>query len=74
MGLSLTGTDSIAISVYLRPRTSGFKLEETRDFMPEFGPTAGYAVTVAIKPHGPAPDPDTWATSNARRSSARRAQ
>ena len=38
--------------------------------MPEFGPTAANAVTVAIKPSGPAPDSDTWATSNVRPSSA----
>ena len=43
-----------------RPRTSGFNLEETRDFMPEFGPMVGYAVTVTIKPSEPAPDPDAW--------------
>ena len=44
-----------------RPRTNGFNLEETRDFMPEFGPMVGYAVTVTIKPSQPAPDPDAWA-------------
>ena len=44
-----------------RPRTTGFNLEETRDFMPEFGPMVGYAVTVTIKPSQPAPDPDAWA-------------
>ena len=44
-----------------RPRTSGFNLEETRDFMPEFGPMVGYAVTVTIKPSEPAPDPLAWA-------------
>jgi len=44
-----------------RPRTSGFNLEETKDFMPEFGPMIGYAVTVKIKPSEPAPDPNLWA-------------
>lgn len=44
-----------------KPRTTGFNLEETRDFMPEFGPMVGYAVTVTIKPSQPAPDPDAWA-------------
>lgn len=44
-----------------RPRTTCFNLEETRDFMPEFGPMVGYALTVTIKPSEPAPDPDAWA-------------
>lgn len=44
-----------------RPRTAGFNLEETRDFMPEFGPMVGYAVTVTIQPSVPAPDPEAWA-------------
>ena len=44
-----------------RPRTSGFNLEETRDFMPEFGPMIGYAVTVKIKPSEPAANPNAWA-------------
>ena len=44
-----------------RPRTSGFNLEETRDFMPEFGPMIGYAVTVKIKPSEPCPNPNAWA-------------
>ena len=44
-----------------RPRTSGFNLEETKDFMPEFGPMVGYAVTVTIKPSEPCPIPDAWA-------------
>lgn len=43
-----------------KPRTTGFNLEETKDFMPEFGPMVGYAVTVKIKPSEPAPDPDAW--------------
>jgi regulator of RNase E activity RraA len=43
------------------PRTSGFNLEETRDFMPEFGPMIGYAVTVKIKPSEPCPNPNAWA-------------
>jgi 4-hydroxy-4-methyl-2-oxoglutarate aldolase len=44
-----------------RPRTSGFNLEETRDFMPEFGPMIGYAVTVTIKPSVPGSNPNAWA-------------
>lgn len=44
-----------------RPRTSGFNLEETKDFMPEFGPMIGYAVTVKIKPSEPASNPNAWA-------------
>lgn len=44
-----------------RPRTSGFNLEETKDFMPEFGPMVGYAVTVTIKPSEPASNPNAWA-------------
>ncbi len=44
-----------------RPRTTGFNLEETRDFMPEFGPMVGYALTVTIKPSQASPDPDAWA-------------
>jgi 4-hydroxy-4-methyl-2-oxoglutarate aldolase len=44
-----------------RPRTSGFNLEETKDFMPEFGPMIGYAVTVKIKPSEPAPNSNLWA-------------
>ena len=43
-----------------RPRTAGFNLEETRDFMPEFGPMVGYAVTVSIKPSQPASNPNAW--------------
>lgn len=42
------------------PRTSGFNLEETKDFMPEFGPMVGYAVTVIIKPSKPASNPNAW--------------
>lgn len=42
-------------------RTSGFNLEETKDFMPEFGPMVGYAVTVQIKPSEPASNPNAWA-------------
>ena len=35
-------------------RTRGwFNLEETRDFMPEFGPLGGYAVTVVCEPSNP---------------------
>lgn len=30
--------------------TDGFNLEETRDFMPQTGPMAGYAVTLIIEP------------------------
>ncbi len=44
-----------------RARTSGFNIEETRDFMPEFGPMIGYAVTVTIKPSSPASNPNAWA-------------
>lgn len=44
-----------------RPRTTGFNLEETKDFMPEFGPMIGYAVTVKIKPSEPASNPNAWA-------------
>jgi len=44
-----------------RSRTSGFNLEETKDFMPEFGPMVGYAVTVKIKPSEPAENPNLWA-------------
>jgi regulator of RNase E activity RraA len=43
-----------------KPRTSGFNLEETKDFMPEFGPMTGYAVTVTIKPSTPGTNPDAW--------------
>ena len=42
------------------PRTSGFNLEETKDYMPEFGPMVGYAVTVKIKPSELAPNPNAW--------------
>lgn len=44
-----------------RPHTSGFNMEETRDFMPEFGPMVGYAVTVKVKPSEPASNPNAWA-------------
>ncbi|MEI7525177.1 MAG: RraA family protein [Mariniphaga sp.] len=44
-----------------RERTSGFNLEETRDFMPEFGPMIGYAVTVTIQPSTPGSNPNAWA-------------
>ena len=30
-----------------------FNLEEVRDFMPQMGPMAGYAVTVVIEPVSP---------------------
>jgi 4-hydroxy-4-methyl-2-oxoglutarate aldolase len=43
-----------------RSRLEGFNIEETRDFMPEFGPMIGYAVTVKIKPSEPSPNPDAW--------------
>lgn len=43
-----------------KPRTSGFNLEETKDFMPEFGPMTGYAITVTIKPSTPGTNPDAW--------------
>jgi len=44
-----------------RSRTTGFNLEETKDFMPEFGPMIGYAVTVKIKPSEPATNLNAWA-------------
>ena len=44
-----------------RPRTAGFNLDETKDFMPEFGPMIGYAVTVKIKPSEPGSNPNAWA-------------
>ncbi len=44
-----------------RPRTSGFNLEETKDFMPEMGVMIGFAVTVKIKPSEPCPNPNAWA-------------
>ena len=43
-----------------RSRTTGFNLEETKDFMPEFGPMIGYAVTVTIKPSTPGSNPNAW--------------
>lgn len=43
-----------------RSRTTGFNVEETRDFMPEFGPMVGYAVTVKIKPSEPAENDKCW--------------
>jgi regulator of RNase E activity RraA len=33
---------------------AGFNLEETRDFMPQMGPMAGYAITVVCEPSNPA--------------------
>ncbi len=44
-----------------KSRTTGFNLEETKDFMPEFGPMIGYAVTVKIKPSEPSTNPNAWA-------------
>jgi len=41
----------------------GFNLEETRDFMPQMGPMAGYAVTVVIEPGNPEhrrANPNAW--------------
>jgi 4-hydroxy-4-methyl-2-oxoglutarate aldolase len=35
------------------PSTTGFNLEECRDFMPQMGPMVGYAVTVIIEPSNP---------------------
>lgn len=35
------------------PAGAGFNLEETRDFMPQMGPMAGYAVTVIVEPSNP---------------------
>ena len=40
-----------------RSRLTGFNIEETRDFMPEFGPMVGYAITVKIKPSEPSSNP-----------------
>ena len=36
------------------PGADAFNREETRDFMPQMGPMAGYAVTVVIEPGNPA--------------------
>ncbi len=41
----------------------GFNSEETRDYMPQMGPMAGYAVTVVIEPSNPAHrknQPNAW--------------
>jgi regulator of RNase E activity RraA len=41
----------------------GFNLEECRDFMPEMGPMAGYAVTVVVEPGNkehPRQNPKAW--------------
>jgi 4-hydroxy-4-methyl-2-oxoglutarate aldolase len=41
----------------------GINLEETRDFMPQMGPMAGYAVTLVIEPSSPkhrAANPNCW--------------
>jgi len=35
------------------PAKDAFNLEETRDFMPQMGPMAGYAVTLVIEPSNP---------------------
>jgi 4-hydroxy-4-methyl-2-oxoglutarate aldolase len=43
-----------------RSRLTGFNMDETRDFMPEFGSMVGYAVTVKIKPSEPSPNPGVW--------------
>ena len=37
----------------LNPGQDGFNIEEARDFMPQMGPMAGYAVTVVIEPSNP---------------------
>ncbi len=37
----------------LDPLANRFNLEETRDFMPQMGPTAGFAITVVIQPSNP---------------------
>ena len=45
------------------PCAEGFNLEETRDFMPQMGPMAGYAVTVVVEPSNPAhrdANPQAW--------------
>jgi 4-hydroxy-4-methyl-2-oxoglutarate aldolase len=41
----------------------GINLDETRDFMPQMGPMAGYAVTLVIEPSNPkhrARNPNSW--------------
>lgn len=46
------------------PADDAFNPEETRDFMPQMGPMAGYAVTVVIEPSNPRhreTQPDAWA-------------
>jgi regulator of RNase E activity RraA len=50
----ITGRNTVA---------EGFNREETRDFMPQMGPMAGYAVTVAIEPSNaghPRTHPRAW--------------
>ncbi len=45
------------------PAADAFNLEETRDFMPQMGPMAGYAVTVVIEPGNAAHrtvQPEAW--------------
>lgn len=45
--------------------TQGFNREEMRDYMPQMGPMAGYAVTVQIEPSNPAhpkANPAAWST------------
>ena len=39
------------------PAAEAFNLEETRDFMPQMGPTVGYAVTVVVEPSNKAHRP-----------------
>lgn len=45
------------------PARDAFNIEETRDFMPQMGPMAGYAVTCVIQPGNPEParkNPNAW--------------
>ena len=45
------------------PGKDGFNIEEARDFMPQMGPMAGYAVTVVFEPSNPAhrrERPNAW--------------
>ena len=45
------------------PGRDGFNIEETRDFMPQMGPMAGYAVTVVCRPSDPGhrqANPNAW--------------
>ncbi|TBL75999.1 RraA family protein [Paenibacillus thalictri] len=44
-------------------RTTGFNMEETKDYMPQMGPMVGYAVTVQFEPSNPdhpKSNPNAW--------------